>query len=294
MFGGFDRKTTVVDNTAIHFRIGGSGPPLLLLHGHPQTHAIWHVVAPILAKDFTVIAADLRGYGDSDKPPASPDHRNYRKSVMAADQVGLMKQLGFERFSLLAHDRGARVGYRLALDSPERLDRMVLLDILPTLSMYEQTHEAFARAYWHWFFLIRPAPMPERIIEQDPRAFLEATIGARSDGLNSFHPSAVSEYERCLSLPGAATGICEDYRASAGPDLQQEKADRMANRKITVPTMVLWGEDGTIGQCFDVMKEWRKWATSIQGHALPCGHYIPEEQPDMLIDKAMGFFSLSQ
>lgn len=276
---------------AIHALVGGSGPPLLLLHGHPQTHAIWHRVAPQLAERFTVVACDLRGYGDSSKPPGDPDHANYSKRTMAADALALMRALGFETFAVLAHDRGARVAHRLAMDHPQAVSRLALLDIAPTLAMYEQTSEAFARAYWHWFFLIQPAPLPERLIEADPAAYVRDVMGKRSAGLAPFDPRALAEYQRCLALPGAAHGLCEDYRAAATVDLAHDRADRAAGRKLGMPLLVLWGEQGVVGWCFDPLAEWRRVADDVAGQALPCGHYIAEEAPETLLQHVLPFFA---
>lgn len=278
----------------LHGRTGGEGPPLLLLHGHPQTHAIWHRVAPALARHFTLVLPDLRGYGDSSKPPGDADHGNYSKRVMAQDLVTLMHTLGHERFAILAHDRGARVAHRLAADHPAAVSRMTLLDIAPTLAMYEQTNENFARAYWHWFFLIQPAPMPERLIEASPRGYLQATMGVRSDGLAPFDPRALAEYERCLAQPGAAHALCEDYRAAAGIDLEHDRADRAAGRRLALPLQVLWGEFGVVQRCFQPLDEWRRVATDVRGGTLPCGHYIPEEAPDALLAAALPFLQSVQ
>jgi len=269
--------------------VGGEGPPLLLLHGHPQTHAIWHKVAPQLAERFTVVACDLRGYGDSSKPQGEPDHANYSKRTMALDALAVMRSLGFDTFSVLAHDRGARVAHRLALDHPQAVERMALLDIAPTLAMYEQTSEAFARAYWHWFFLIQPAPMPERLIEADPAAYVRDVMGKRSAGLAPFDPRALREYQRCLALPGAAHGICEDYRAAATIDLEHDRFDRSAGRKLTMPLLALWGEQGVVGRCFEPIAEWKRVADDVQGGALPCGHYIAEEAPELLLGRVLPF-----
>lgn len=289
LFPGFEsRRIETAPRVQIHARIGGEGPPLLLLHGHPQTHAIWHRVAPELARHFTLVLADLRGYGDSAKPQGEPDHANYSKRTMALDMRRLMAVLGHERFAVLAHDRGARVAHRLAADHAEAVSRLVLLDIAPTLAMYEQTSEAFARAYWHWFFLILPAPMPERLVQTDPAAYLRDLMGRRV-GLDTFDPRAFAEYVRCLGLPGAAHGMCEDYRASAGVDLQHDRADREAGRRLTQPLLALWGEQGVIQRCFDPLAEWRRVAEDVLGHALPCGHYIAEEAPDMLLKAALPF-----
>ena len=290
LFPGFaHRRTPVDDDVAIAALVGGAGPPLLLLHGHPQTRAIWHKVAASLARRHTVVLADLRGYGDSSKPAGLPDHANYAKRVMARDQVRVMQALGFERFDVLAHDRGARVAHRLAVDHPERVARMVLLDVAPTLAMYEQTSRDFATAYWHWFLLIQPAPLPERLIEADPAAYVREVIGRRSAGLAPFDELALAEYERCIALPGAAHGICEDYRAAAGIDLEHDRADRAAGRLMETPTLVLWGRDGVIERCFRPLEEWRRVASDVRGQALPCGHYIAEEAPTLLLEHVDAF-----
>jgi haloacetate dehalogenase len=290
-FPGFERRCVAVNGIEIACVIGGSGPPLLLLHGHPQTHAIWHQVAPELARSHTVVAPDLRGYGDSSKPVGAPDHANYAKRVMAADQVALMAALGHACFDVLAHDRGARVAHRMAMDHASVVQRLVLLDIAPTLAMYEQTDETFARAYWHWFFLIQPAPMPERLIEADPGAYVRELMGARHAGLSVFDPLALAEYERCLGLPGAAHAMCEDYRAAASIDLQHDRVDRAAGRRLTQPLLVLWGERGVVQRCFKPLDEWRRVATQVQGRALPCGHYIPEEAPQALLAEVLPFLA---
>jgi len=273
----------------IHAIIGGSGPPLLLLHGHPQTHTIWHRVAPTLARHFTLVAIDLRGYGDSSKPPGEADHANYSKRAMALDALTVMRALGFETFSVLAHDRGARVAHRLAADHPQAVRRMALLDIAPTLAMYAQTTEDFARAYWHWFFLIQPAPLPERLIEADPAAYVVDVMGRRSGGLKVFDPRALAEYQRCLALPGAAHGLCEDYRAAAGIDLEHDRADREQGARLAMPLLVLWGEQGVVHRCFEPLKEWKAVADDVQGEALPCGHYIAEEAPEALLERVLPF-----
>ncbi|MGE7991125.1 alpha/beta fold hydrolase [Pseudomonas sp. NPDC089554] len=291
MFRGFHKACHAVDGVEIAYRIGGQGPALLLLHGHPQTHVIWHKVADTLAKHFTVVAADLRGYGDSAKPLADADHSQYSKRSMARDMVGLMHGLGFTTFSVLAHDRGARVAHRLALDHPACLNRLVLLDIAPTLAMYRQTNEAFARAYWHWFFLIRPAPLPETLIEADPDGYLRSVMGGRSAGLTPFTDEAFAEYRRCLSLPGAARGVCEDYRAAASIDLEHDQADLDAGNKIEAPLLVMWGRDGVIEKCFKPLEEWQAIARDVRGGQLPCGHYIPEEAPEALLEHALPFLT---
>ncbi len=292
LFPGFEQVTVAIDDQVqINAVIGGTGPPLLLLHGHPQTHAIWHKVAPALAERFTVVASDLRGYGDSSKPQGDAGHLNYSKRAMALDQVAVMRDLGFSRFELLAHDRGARVAHRLAIDHPAAVGRIVMLDIAPTLAMYRATTEAFARAYWHWFFLIQPAPLPERLIEADPAAYVAEVMGSRGSGLAPFDPRALAEYQRCLALPGAAHGLCEDYRASASIDLANDQADLTAGRLIEAPLLVLWGAQGVIQSCFQPLDEWRSLARNVRGAALPCGHYVPEEAPAELLAQALPFLA---
>ncbi|WP_321786399.1 alpha/beta hydrolase [Paraburkholderia sp. J94] len=291
MFEGFSDVSMPVDGIDIHAIRGGSGPALLLLHGHPQTHAIWHKVTPALAERFTVVCADLRGYGDSAKPTGDADHANYAKRAMALDQVALMQRLGFDSFAVIGHDRGGRVAARMALDHPHAVTRLVTLDVAPTLAMYEQTSFAFARAYWHWFFLVRPAPFPETLIRADPDLYLKQTIGARSAGLAPFTPEAYAEYLRCLSDPATAHGICEDYRASITIDLEHDRADLAAGKRIACPFLALWGAQGVVGQCFDPLAEWRKWSPTVEGGALPCGHYIPEEAPDRLLERVLPFLT---
>ena len=277
-----------VPGVQIHALAGGNGPPLLLLHGYPQTHAIWHKVAPALAEHFTLVAPDLRGYGDSSKPAGAAEHANYSKRTMAADMLALMHALGHERFAVLAHDRGARVAHRLAADHPQAVKRMVLLDIAPTLDMYSATTETFARLYWHWFFLIQPAPLPERLIQADPSAYIDDVLGQRG-GLAPFDPRALAEYRRCIAFPGAAHGMCEDYRAAAGIDLDHDRADRSTGIRLRMPLMVLWGGQGVVQRCFDPLALWRGVADDVVGEALACGHYIPEEAPDELLVQALPF-----
>ena len=290
LFPGFEsRSIDTGEGMHMHAMVGGRGRPLLLLHGHPQTHAIWHRVAPVLAERFTLVLADLRGYGDSSKPAGAADHGNYSKRTMALDMLRLMRALGHQRFDVLAHDRGARVAHRLGLDHPDAVRRMVLLDIAPTLAMYEQTSEAFARAYWHWFFLIQPAPLPERLIEADPAAYLRDVMGRRSAGLAPFDPRAVAAYEKGLSQPGAAHGLCEDYRAAAGIDLEHDRADRAAGKQLERPLLVLWGEDGVVHRCFKPLEEWQRVANDVRGAPLTCGHYIAEEAPEQLLAHALPF-----
>jgi haloacetate dehalogenase len=289
MFPGFDERRVPGEGVGLRARVGGAGPPLLLMHGHPQTSAMWHRVAPELARDFTVVAIDLRGYGASDKPAGGGDHAAYSKRAMALDAVGAMRTLGFGRFRVLAHDRGARVAHRLALDHPERVERMVLLDVAPTLAMYERTSMAFATAYFHWFFHIQPEPLPERLIGADPRFYLRALMGGRHAGLAPFAPEAMDEYLRAIDDPATVRAICEDYRASATIDLDHDRADRDADRRVACPLLVLWGRHGTIERCFEPLAEWRRVAGDVGGQALDCGHYVAEEAPADLLAAALPF-----
>jgi haloacetate dehalogenase len=261
----------------------------LLLHGHPQTHVIWHKVAAALAARFTVVATDLRGYGDSGKPAGLPDHSNYSKRVMAQDQVEVMEALGYPTFRVLAHDRGARVAHRMAVDHPERVLRLATLDIAPTLAMYEQTNLAFATQYFHWFFLIRPFPFPETLIAADPELYLKHTLGGRSAGLTPFTAEAYAEYARCIRNPRTIHGLCEDYRASAGIDLDQDREDLARGRKVQCPMLALWGGRGVVGKVVDPLAEWRKVALNVQGKSLDCGHYLAEEAPEAVLAEVLPF-----
>ncbi|TFY98513.1 alpha/beta fold hydrolase [Ramlibacter rhizophilus] len=278
------------DGVRLHGRRAGEGPPLLLLHGHPQTLAMWHRVAPVLARSHGVVLMDLRGYGDSGRPPAGEDSRAYSKREMALDALAFMQSQGFTRFGVLAHDRGARVAHRLAADHPDAVQALMLLDIAPTLAMYEGSNEPFARAYWHWFFLIQPPPLPEALIDSDPVRYLRSVMGSRHAGLGVFEPSALAEYERCIAIPGSAAAICADYRASAGIDLAHDRADVAAGRRLAQPLRVLWGEHGTVGRCFDVLALWRERALHVSGASLPCGHYLAEEAPQQVATEALQFF----
>ena len=274
----------------LHGRVGGQGAPLLLLHGHPQSHVMWHLVAPKLAERFSVVMMDLRGYGDSGRPESDASHAVYSKRDMALDAIAVMKHHGFERFQVLAHDRGARVAHRLAVDHAHAVDRLMLLDIAPTLAMYENTSHAFATAYWHWFFLIQPPPLPEALIESDPVRYVRSVMGKRHAGLAAFAPEALAEYERCAQIAGTAHSVCEDYRASSSIDLDHDRADVASGLKLRQPLRVLWGDHGTVGQCFDVLALWRERAHQVTGRAVPCGHYIAEEAPAVSLDEAFQFF----
>ncbi len=289
MFEGFTTKKATVNGTTIHYRIGGKGKPLLLLHGYPQSHVIWHKIAPFLAERYTVVASDLRGYGDSGKPATVPDHSSYSKREMAKDQVLLMQALGFDSFFVAGHDRGGRVAHRMALDHPQAITKLAVLDIAPTYTMYKTTDMEFATAYFHWFFLIQPADIPEKMIGADPEYFLLKKFGQWGRDSGAFTEAAMAEYRRCLT-PETIHASCEDYRASASIDLEHDQSDIDSGKKIPCETLCLWGEKGFVGKKYDVVKEWKKWADQVTGYALSCGHYLPEEAPDQTLDAFIQFF----
>jgi len=289
MFEGFQERRIATSGAEIFLRTGGSGPPLLLLHGYPQTSAMWHRVAPLLAPHFTIVAADLRGYGRSSKPSTTPDHAPYSKRTMAQDMTEVMAALGHETFFLAGHDRGGRVAHRLAMDHPDRVIRLATLDIAPTREMYRNTGEDFARAYWHWFFLIQPAPFPEHMIEADPKAYWLKKCGSGSAGMAPFSEDALAEYLACFADPATIHASCEDYRAAAGIDIAHDDAD--GEQRLTMPLLALWGKTGVIERCFDALALWRKRAEDVRGHALPGGHYLAEELPDAVAGQFKLFFA---
>lgn len=288
LFPGFRLLDVATSGARIRVRTGGEGPPLLLLHGYPQTHALWHKVAGRLKDRFTLVCADLRGYGDSGKPPTDAEHAPYSKRAMAQDMVEVMTALGHRRFFVGAHDRGARVTHRLALDHEERVLRLATLDIAPTREMYAHASDAFARAYWHWFFLIQPAPFPERMIGADPKAYWLKKCGSGSAGLSPFAPQALEHYLRCFADPATIHASCEDYRAAATIDIRHDDED--GERKLAQPLLALWGENGIIGRCFDPLALWRLRASDVRGHALPGGHYLAEELPELVAAEFKTFF----
>ncbi len=289
LFPGFEQKRIEVSGAGINLVQGGRGPAVLLLHGYPQTHCIWHRVAPRLAERYTVVAADLRGYGDSGKPAGLPDHGNYSKRAMAQDQVEAMAALGHDSFYLVGHDRGGRVAHRLALDHPECVKKLAVLDISPTRTMYAKTDRAFAKAYFHWFFLIQPAPFPETLIGADPEFFIKYQMGRRHGGLKVFAPEAMAEYVRCFSDPATIHASCEDYRAAESIDLEHDAADQ--GKKVACPLLALWGRHGVIEQQFDCLANWRAAALDVRGQALDCGHYLPEERPLEVARALLDFFA---
>jgi len=292
LFPGFRVEKIPVGPVSVHAVVGGSGPALLLLHGYPQTHAIWHKVAQRLATRFTVVATDLRGYGDSGKPATDARHAPYSKREMAKDQVAAMRALGFERFLLAGHDRGGRVAHRLAMDHPAAVAKVAVLDISPTLAMYEKTDMAFANAYWHWFFLIQKAPIPETMIGANPAFYLRHKMGDGAAGMQPFDPRAWAEYERSFT-PEAIGASCEDYRAAATIDLEHDRADREAGRKVACPLLVLWGAHGVVERCFRPLEDWGRVASDVRGRALAAGHYLPEEIPDLVVQEFESFFGAS-
>jgi len=268
----------------IRVRHGGSGPPLLLLHGHPQTHLMWHAIAPRLAQDFTVVAPDLRGYGESSKPATTPDHMPYSKRVMAQDQVTIMRQLGFEHFFVAGHDRGGRCAYRMALDHPERVRKLAVLDIIPTGEAFRRANMTFGLGYWHWFFLAQPAPLPEQLIGCNPDNYYFRA------GRDTFHPEALADYLRCCHNPATIHAMCEDYRAGATIDYQLDEADRETKR-IECPVLVLWGKRGELEKWYDILDIWRGWADDVSGQAIDSGHYLAEEAPDQTFAALHAFFA---
>lgn len=285
------RRITVA-GTAIHVRVrpNPGRPVLLLLHGYPETHVMWHRVAPLLADDFSLVIPDLRGYGDSGKPPSLPDAANQSKRAMAADMAELMTALGHPRFHVAGHDRGARVLHRLCLDHAERILSACIMDIAPTLTTFALTNQALATAYFHWFFLIQKPPLPERMIGADPESWLKGCLSRWSMGNEqAFSREAVSEYVRCFSDPEAIRASCDDYRAAAGIDLAHDEAD--AGVQIGAPLLVLWGARGFVGRNYDVLALWREKAVDVRGRALDCGHFLPEEAPSEVADNLREFIA---
>jgi haloacetate dehalogenase len=279
VFEGFERVRVETRDAEINAVRGGSGPPVLLLHGYPQTHAMWHLVAPRLAEDFTVVAADLRGYGDSSKPFGSEDHATYSKRAMAADGVQVMQSLGFESFAAVGHDRGGRVGHRMALDHPDRVTRLAVLDIVPTRHVYATVGKDLATAYYHWFFFIQPYDLPETLIGADPGYYLRKKLGGWGTSLDTFAPEALAEYERCFD-EATIHASCEDYRAAASIDLVHDAADRDEARKLTCPLLTLWGGLGVMERLYDVQEVWRGYANDVRGKPIDAGHFLAEEKPE--------------
>ena len=287
LFPGFEKRKIKTSGAAINLVIGGDGPPVLLLHGYPQSHVMWHKVAPSLARDYTVICADLRGYGDSSKPRGLPGHANYSKRAMALDMAEAMESLGFLGFHVVGHDRGGRVAHRLARDFPKRVRTLTVMDISPTLKMYQSTSMSFAKAYWHWFFLIQEEPLPERMLAGHVPWYILSRLGRGPGRLKSFSKQAVMEYTRCFRDPRTIHATCEDYRAAATIDLVHDKQDR--RKRLRMPLLALWAKHGVVEVLFDCLRDWREVAEDVRGKALNCGHFLPEEKPREVLSELRRF-----
>lgn len=289
---GFRHEVLAGEGTEIALSHAGEGPPLLLLHGHPQTRLTWHRIVPALLRaGFRLILADLRGYGDSGRPASQPDHAPHAKRAMAADMVAVMRRLGHERFLVAGHDRGGRVAHRMALDHPDAVQKLAVIDIAPTATMYALTDRAFATRYFWWFFLIQPAPLPETLIGANPAYFLEHHLKGQIKRAEAFDPALMAEYLRCYARPETIHAICEDYRAAASIDLAHDAADDAAGRKVEAPLLALWGARGTVGQLYDVLATWREKARNVSGFALDCGHSLQEELPAETAAALIDFFT---
>jgi len=284
----FVEQDVALGDVSIRLSHGGRGRPLLLLHGYPQSRHMWHLVAPALARHYHVVCPDLRGYGDSSKPAAGPEHAAYSKRAMARDMVCVMAELGYQRFALAGHDRGGRVAHRLALDHPQRVERLCVMDIAPTRHMFRTTDQHFATGYYHWFFLIQPGGLPERLIAADPEYWLREKLRRWAAPSARFDERAVREYLRCFATRDGIRASCDDYRAAAGIDLAHDEVD-FGKRRIECPLLVLWGEHGFVHRSYDVLEVWRQYADKVAGHTLPSGHFLPEEAPERVVDSLRAF-----
>ena len=292
LFENFTLETVALGAARIRVRHGGEGPPLLLLHGNPQTHMMWHAVAPALARRYHVVCPDLRGYGGSSKPAVSADHAAYAKREMARDMAELMQHFGHETFQLGSHDRGARVAHRLALDFPARVHKLAVLDIVPTLEHFERTDMAFAMGYYHWFWFAQRHPFPESIINAAPETWFHAHCAREPGNRDFFHAEALADYLAAVRDPAMISGMCEDYRAAAGIDLEQDRASRAAGERIACPLLVLWGARGKMGVWYEPLELWREYcANEVTGGAVDAGHYVAEEAPGEVLDWFERFFS---
>ena len=288
MFNNFKKAIAKVNGIKINYRIAGNGPPVLLLHGYPQTHIMWREVAPLLAKNYTVVCSDLRGYGDSEKPISDDEHKTYSKSVMGKDQHELMNYLEFDKYYLVGHDRGARVAHRMAIDYQEAIQKLIVLDIVPTLHVFENTEQTLARRYYHWFFLIQPYPHPETLINNSVEFYLKSKLAMWGSREGFISEEALSEYLRCFSNKDTIHASCEDYRAGASIDLVEHKRDY--EKKIKCPLLVLWGKKGTVEELYNPIEVWKNWANNVSGEALECGHFLPEEKPKETYQYIIDFF----
>ncbi len=288
MLQGFSTHQISTEGVTIHLATGGNGPPLLLLHGYPQTHHMWHRIAPPLARDYTLVMPDLRGYGDSSKPKSDASHFAYSKRSMALDQVRVMASLGYDAFYVAGHDRGGRVCHRMALDFPKQVQKAAVLDIVPTHKLYTTVNQQLATGYYHWFFLIQPFDLPERLIGADPEYYQRVKLGHWSAGMEGFSDAALAEYIRCFCNPETIHATCEDYRAGASIDLRHDEAD-MA-QKVICPLLVLWGEKGLMERNYDVLETWRERARDVRGRAIDCGHFLAEEAPRKTARELSAFF----
>lgn len=296
MFDGFEASRVEVGETTIFVRRKGSGPPLLLLHGFPETHVMWHRVAPALAEELTVVCADLRGYGASGTPPSDPQHAPYAKDAMALDMVRMMEALGFSRFAVAGHDRGGRVAYRLALDHADRVERLAVLDIIPTCEAFERADARFALGFWPWSLFAQAAPLPERLIGAVPEAVVDDALSGWGSDPASFPPEVRAAYVAALRNPATVHAICEEYRAAATLDVAHEESDRDAGRRISCPVLVLWSEGGALDTWYaeagGPLGIWRRWATDVRGRAIAGGHFFPEQNPAETIAELRSFFEL--
>ncbi|MEW9549762.1 alpha/beta fold hydrolase [Nonomuraea sp. NPDC050783] len=289
-YEGFEEFDVATSGTTVHGRRGGAGPPVLLLHGIPETHLMWHRVAPRLAERFTVVATDLRGFGASGTPPSAPDHAPYSMRAIARDQVEVMRALGYERFAVAGHDRGARCAYRMALDHPEAVTRLAVLDIVPTSEAFGRADMRFALGYWVWSFLAAPEPLPERLIAAAPGAFVDHMLDSWSHAPGAFPPEVRAAYAAQFADPGTVHAICEEYRAAATLDYEHDEADR-GRRRVACPTLVLWSAFGPVAEWYEPLEVWREWAADVRGGPVECGHFLPEEAPDETARQLLGFLA---
>ena len=290
LFPGFIKKRIKTSGATINLVIGGEGPPLLMLHGYPQTHAMWHKVAPELARDYTVVCADLRGYGDSSKPKGLPGHANYSKRAVALDMVEVMEDLGFLKYHVVGHDRGGRVAHRMARDHGKRVMTLTVLDISPTLKVFQNVSKPLATAFYHWFFLIQKAPLPEKLLQSNSAFYVLGRLGRGPSRLKHFDKRAVAEYVRCFRDPRTIHASCEDYRAAATIDLVHDKKNK---NRITMPVLALWARHSPVGALFNCLGDWREVAADVRGREINCGHFIPEESPRILLAELRRFLKES-